>query len=89
MKDTLHMNTMLVGLIGHPIKQTYSPFIHNLAFDINKLDYLYLPFDVPVSNLRNAIKGVVALGIAGFNVTIPHKNAIIPFTEDKRIAPHT
>jgi shikimate dehydrogenase len=73
MKDTLHMNTMLVGLIGHPIKQTYSPFIHNLAFDINKLDYLYLPFDVPVSNLRNAIKGVVALGIAGFNVTIPHK----------------
>lgn len=73
MKDTLHMNTVLVGLIGHPIKQTYSPFIHNLAFDLNKLDYFYLPFDVPASNLRNAIKGIVALGIAGFNVTIPHK----------------
>ncbi len=67
------MNTMLIGLLGHPIKQTYSPFIYNMAFDINKLDFIYLPFDVPASNLRNAIKGIVALGLAGFNVTIPHK----------------
>jgi shikimate dehydrogenase len=67
------MNTMLVGLIGHPIKQTYSPFIHNVAFDMKKLDYLYLPFDVPAANLSNALKGMVALGIKGFNVTIPHK----------------
>lgn len=67
------MNTVLVGLLGHPIKQTYSPFIHNVAFDIKKLDYLYLPFDVPAANLGNALKGMVALGIKGFNVTIPHK----------------
>ncbi len=67
------MNTVLVGLVGHPIKQTYSPFIHNVAFDIKKLDYLYLPFDVPAANLGNALKGMVALGIKGFNVTIPHK----------------
>jgi shikimate dehydrogenase len=73
MKNTLHMNTMLVGLIGHPIKHTYSPFIHNVAFDIKKLDYIYLPFDVPAANLVNAVKGMVALGIKGFNVTIPHK----------------
>lgn len=67
------MNTVLVGLIGHPIKQTYSPFIHNIAFDMKKLDYLYLPFDVPAANLGSAIKGMIALGIKGFNVTIPHK----------------
>ena len=73
MKNTLHKNTMLVGLIGHPIKHTYSPFIYNVAFDIKKLDYLYLPFDVPAANLGNAVKGMVALGIKGFNVTIPHK----------------
>ncbi len=73
MKNTLHMNTTLVGLIGHPIRQTLSPFIHNVAFDIKKLDYLYLPFDVPAANLNNAVKGMVALGIKGFNVTIPHK----------------
>ena len=62
-----------MGLIGHPIKQTYSPFIHNVAFDLKKVDYLYLPFDVPAANLGNAVKGMVALGIKGFNVTIPHK----------------
>ena len=73
MKNTLHMNTVLVGLIGHPIKHTYSPFIHNVAFEIKKLDYLYLPFDVPAANLGNAVKGMVALGIKGFNVTIPNK----------------
>jgi shikimate dehydrogenase len=73
MKNTLHMNTTLVGLIGHPIRQTLSPFIHNVAFDIKKLDYLYLPFDVPAANLSSAVKGMVALGIKGFNVTIPHK----------------
>ncbi len=77
MKNTLHMNTVLVGLIGHPIRQTYSPFIHNVAFDLKKLDYLYLPFDVPAANLGNAVKGMVALGIKGFNVTIPHKVNII------------
>jgi shikimate dehydrogenase len=73
MKNTLHMHTTLVGLIGHPIRQTLSPFIHNVAFDIKKLDYLYLPFDVPAANLSSAVKGMVALGIKGFNVTIPHK----------------
>ncbi len=76
------MNTMLVGLIGHPIKQTYSPFIHNVAFDIKKLDYLYLPFDVPAANLGNALKGMVALGIKGFNVTIPHKVNIMQLLND-------
>jgi shikimate dehydrogenase len=79
MKNTLHTNTVLVGLIGHPIKQTYSPFIHNVAFDIKKLDYLYLPFDVPAANLGNALKGMVALNIKGFNVTIPHKVNIMQF----------
>ncbi len=77
MKNTLHMDTVLVGLIGHPIKQTYSPFIHNIAFDLKKLNHLYLPFDVPAANLGNAVKGMVALGIKGFNVTIPHKVNII------------
>ncbi len=81
MKNTLHMDTMLVGLIGHPIKHTYSPFIHNVAFEIKKLDFLYLPFDVPAANLGNALKGMVALGIKGFNVTIPHKVNIMQLSE--------
>jgi shikimate dehydrogenase len=79
MKDSFHLSTQIVGLLGHPIKHTFSPFIHNVAFEINKLDYIYLPFDVPPSNLKNSLKGIIALGIKGFNVTIPHKENIMEF----------
>ncbi len=70
-------NTKIVGVIGHPIKHSFSPFIHNLSFELNKLDYVYLPFDVPIESLKDSVKGIVALGIKGFNVTIPHKEKIL------------
>ena len=79
MKDTFHLNTKLLGLLGHPIKQTYSPYIHNVAAQMKNMDYIYLPFDVPSANLRNALRGMIALNIKGFNVTIPHKENIIQF----------
>jgi len=77
MKDLTHLNTKLLALIGHPIKQSYSPFIHNAAFEFQKLDYLYLPFDITKSNLKSAVKGLMLLGVRGFNVTIPHKENIL------------
>ncbi len=77
MKNTYHLNTKLTGLIGHPIKHSYSPFIHNIAFDLKKLDFIYLSFDVTPSNLRTVLKGIVGLSIRGFNVTIPHKENIM------------
>ncbi len=79
MKDSMHLKTKLVGLIGHPIKHTYSPFIHNVAFEITGLDYIYLPFNVVPASLKNAIKGLVALGYKGFNVTVPHKVKVKEF----------
>ncbi len=79
MKDSMHLKTQLVGLIGHPIKHTYSPFIHNVAFELTGLDYIYLPFNVVPANLKSAIKGLVALGYRGFNVTIPHKVKVKEF----------
>lgn len=79
MKNSFHQNTQILGLIGHPIKQSYSPFIHNITFTLLGMDYIYLPFDVPAANLRNALKGINALGIKGFNVTIPHKESLVAF----------
>ncbi len=76
-KNSNHSNTKLLGLLGHPIKQSYSPFIHNVTSELLNLDYLYLPFDVPTANLKNALKGMIALGIRGFNITIPHKENIL------------
>lgn len=79
MKDSFHLNTKIIGLLGHPIKQSYSPFIHNVTVELKKLDYIYLPFDVPAANLKNALKGMIALDIKGFNITIPHKENILQF----------
>jgi len=82
MKNSFYANTKLIGLIGHPIKQSYSPFIHNVAFQFKNLDYIYLPFDVITDNLGAALKGIVALGIDGLNVTIPHKEKIIKYMDE-------
>ena len=82
MQNSFYTNTKLIGLIGHPIKQSYSPFIHNVAAQFKKINYIYLPFDVVVNNLETALKGVVALGIRGLNVTIPHKEKIIKYLDE-------
>ncbi|MGB5893368.1 MAG: shikimate dehydrogenase [Ignavibacteriaceae bacterium] len=82
MQNSFYTNTKLIGLIGHPIKQSYSPFIHNIAAQFKSIDYIYLPFDVVDDNLENALKGVVSLGISGLNVTIPHKEKIIKYLDE-------
>jgi shikimate dehydrogenase len=82
LKDSFFANTELIGLIGHPIKHSYSPFIQNYAFDLMNLDYIYLPFDVPSENLKNTINGVLAFGMKGINVTLPHKEKIIKFLDE-------
>ena len=79
MRNSFYENTEILGLIGQPVKQSYSPFIHNVAIELTKLNYIYLPFNVPSSNLADALKGMNALGIKGFNVTIPHKVKILDF----------
>lgn len=75
-------NFKIIGVIGHPIKHSYSPLMHNIAMELEGLDYIYLPFDVPDSNLKDAMKGVVALGIVGLNVTVPHKEKIVQYLND-------
>jgi shikimate dehydrogenase len=80
--DKFNIDTKITGIIGHPIKHTFSPFMHNIAFELLNLNYLYLPFDVPPSNLKPAIRGMIAFGIKGLNVTIPHKESIIPIIKN-------
>lgn len=72
----------ITGLIGHPIGHSLSPLMHNTAFEMLKMDYTYLAFDVLPQYLAEALQGLVALGIAGVNVTVPHKEAVIPLLDD-------
>ena len=70
--------TRLVGLIGWPVEHSLSPLMHNAAFDELGLNWRYLPFPVPPDRVEAAVRGLVALGIAGVNVTVPHKQAAMP-----------
>ena len=70
--------TQLLGVIGHPIAHTLSPAMHNAAIAHLGLDYVYLPFAIAPERLAVAIAGFEAMGVQGFNVTIPHKQAIMP-----------
>ncbi|HEY9883502.1 MAG TPA: hypothetical protein V6C98_07815 [Thermosynechococcaceae cyanobacterium] len=70
--------TKLLGVIGAPIAHSLSPLMHNAAIAHLGLDYAYLPFLVQPGHLKVALDGFAAIGLQGFNVTIPHKQAIVP-----------
>ncbi len=72
----------IVGVIGHPIKHSLSHLMHNEAFRLGKINSTYLSFDVIASNLKDALKGMKALGIRGFNVTLPFKETIIQYLDE-------
>ena len=67
--------TRLVGLIGDPVSESLSPRMQNAAFAARGLDWAYVPLPVASERLDEAIRGLVALGFAGANVTTPHKLA--------------
>ena len=75
-------STNIVGLIGHPVEHSFSPPMHNAAFESLKMDYAYVAFDVEPQNVGEAIKGAQALGIKGFNVTIPHKIEVMQYLDE-------
>lgn len=70
--------TQLLGVIGYPVKHSMSPIMHNAAIATLGLDYVYLPFPIAPDQLETAIDGFAALDLKGFNITIPHKQTIMP-----------
>ncbi|MEM3041888.1 MAG: shikimate dehydrogenase, partial [Nitrososphaerota archaeon] len=69
--------TKLYGLIGYPVKHSLSPVMQNAAFEACGLNSVYIPLRVPPSSLKDAVDGLRAIDIGGFNVTIPHKVSVI------------
>ncbi|ARA99015.1 shikimate dehydrogenase [Geobacillus thermodenitrificans] len=70
------------GLLGFPVEHSLSPLMHNDAFAYFGISARYHLFSVKPEQVGEAIAGVRALGIAGVNVTIPHKMAVIPFLDE-------
>lgn len=75
-------STNIVGLIGHPVEHSFSPPMHNAAFDALGMDYAYVAFDVNPAELQKAIEGARSLNIRGFNVTIPHKIDVMKYLDE-------
>ena len=74
--------TKILGIIGHPVRHSLSPVMHNTALQACGLNYVYVPFDVAPEGLGAAVAGLKALGVAGFSVTIPHKTHIMQHLDD-------
>ena len=65
--------TRVVGVIGDPVGHSRSPAMHNAAFATLDLDWVYVAFPVARGDGAAAVRAVPALGLAGLNVTMPHK----------------
>jgi shikimate dehydrogenase len=74
-------NTKVLGIIGRPVGHSLSPVMHNAAINALGLDYVYVPFHVEAEELGSAVNGLHALGVKGFNVTIPHKTAVMQYLD--------
>lgn len=75
-------NTNLYGLIGNPISKSLSPKIHNYFFRVNKINSVYLAFNIKEKDLGKALKSLKLLNIKGFNVTVPHKIKIMDYMDE-------
>lgn len=74
--------TGLCALIGQPVEHSISPQMHNEAFRQLGLDYVYLAFDIAPEDLKGAVEGLKKIGIRGFNVTMPHKTALVELVDE-------
>jgi shikimate dehydrogenase len=75
---TITGTTQLLGIMGDPVDHSLSPVMHNAALAELGVDYAYVPFPVQAENLATALQGLAAVGVQGFSITIPHKQAILP-----------
>lgn len=74
--------TKIFCVIGDPVEHSLSPAMHNAVFEEMGLNCAYTAFRIRPGDLEDAIKGLKAIGIAGVNVTIPHKVAVMKYLDE-------
>src|SRR5271157_2823487 len=79
--EKLKKSAHIYGVIADPIRHSISPAVHNRAFQSRRLDAVYLPFLVTPTYLRDFFSLAAKLPLAGFSVTIPHKQKIIRYLD--------
>jgi 3-dehydroquinate dehydratase/shikimate dehydrogenase len=75
--DQINQDTVIYGIIGNPIGHSLSPLIHNKSFVEQKINAVYVPFQIETEDVPNFIQHAAGFGIQGLSVTIPHKVAVM------------
>jgi shikimate dehydrogenase len=70
------------AIIGHPVAHSLSPLMHNTAFEALGMDCIYEAIDAEPDDLGEVVSGLRDRGIAGFNVTLPHKQTIMTLLDE-------
>jgi len=70
---------IITGIIGYPLTVTYSPRMHNAAFEALNINGTYLALPVEPERLEEVLNALRVIGCRGINVTVPHKQSVIPF----------
>src|SRR6056297_1108361 len=78
----INTKTKLLGLLGNPLEHSFSPIMHNKAYEKNNLNYLYLPLEIEEDNIKDVLKGIKHMNFIGLNVTIPYKLKIMEFLDE-------
>ncbi len=73
--------TKIYGIIGNPVEHSLSPLFQSWFLDKSGLDATYLPFCVQESDVESAVRGLWALDVQGFNVTVPHKESVLSYVD--------
>lgn len=81
METSITGKTRLYALIGYPVSHSISPVLHNSIFAAKKVKSKYITLEVLPGNLREAV-AVLRGNFGGFNVTIPHKQAIMEYLDE-------
>lgn len=82
MKKEISGHTKLACLLGSPVAHSISPAMHNEAFDQLGIDCRYLAFDVGTDKLAQAVEGLRAMDVLGFNLTMPDKNLMCELCDE-------
>ncbi|HHW48560.1 MAG TPA: shikimate dehydrogenase [Clostridiaceae bacterium] len=74
--------TRIMGVLGNPVEHSISPQIHNTISNLLGVNAIYIPLKSNINNLEDTIKGLKAINVAGFNITIPFKEKVMQYLDE-------
>ncbi|HEV2198300.1 MAG TPA: shikimate dehydrogenase [Bryobacteraceae bacterium] len=79
--EKISRDAKIYGVIADPVRHSISPAVHNRAFQARRMDAVYLPLLVHPAQLKDFFALAARMPLAGFSVTIPHKQKIMRYLD--------